>query len=317
MNLPKKVLLIVNPRSGKRKSRFGLFDIVQRLSARGMETTVIFTSKPKEAIFIVESKADAYECILCCGGDGTLNEVISGFMHTSLSLPIGYIPAGTTNDLAKTLRIPLNMDLATEDFLSGTPLYHDIGCLKAAGSTQDPMFFTYIASFGAFTKVSYDTPQSLKNRLGHLAYLLRGVKSVGEIRPYAVKVKADDVELEGDFVFGSVSNTTSIGGVVNLPSTKISLNDGLLEVLLIRNPQKPGDLSRVLYGLNNKKYDEQGIHFFHAHRVTFEFETEVAFTADGEFGGAFRQAEIECLSNRIQIIQKSRSVSEAISCSAQ
>lgn len=305
--MPKvKALIVVNPQSGKMKSRKGLYDIVSTLNKNGYEATVFFTTAPKDAIEITATKAPMFDAVICCGGDGTLNEVISGLMQANATLPIGYIPTGTTNDFAKTLNLPKNILKATEAIIKGIPAYHDIGVL------QENVFFAYIASFGAFSTVSYTTPQWLKNKLGHLAYTLQGIKGVGGIRPYKVKVITNDSEIEDTFIFGCVANTTSIGGILTLPSDKVSLNDGLFEVLLIRQPQKRGDLRNALYGLNSKKYDDCGIFFTHTNHITFEFDTDVAWSSDGEFGGKYTKVDIRVVQDKVQIIRFSDKTTSAI-----
>lgn len=296
MNKFVKSLVIINPQSGKMKSRKGLYDIVNTLNKNGYETTVFCTTEPKEAIEIVAVKAHLYDVVICCGGDGTLNEVISGLMQANVPLPLGYIPTGTTNDFAKTLSLSKNILKATEVVLHGNPTYHDIGKLG------ENVFFSYIASFGAFSAVSYATPQWLKNKFGHLAYILHGIKGFGDIHPYNVKVKTADMEIEEKFIFGSVTNTTSIGGIINLPSDKVSLDDNRFEVLLIRQPQNPAALHNILSGLNSKKYEEHGIFFFHTDYIAFEFDTDVAWTTDGEFGGLHNKVEIQIIHGKILIV---------------
>lgn len=267
------------------------------LNNNGYEATVFCTSAPKEAVRISADKAPYFNIVICCGGDGTLNEVISGLLQANTMCPIGYIPTGTTNDFARTLNLPRDTLQAVKSIINGNPAYHDIGML------QEDVFFSYIASFGAFSAVSYSTPQWLKNKLGHLAYTLQGIRSVGGIRPCRVRVKTEDMEIEDDFIFGCVANTTSIGGMITLPYHGVSLNDGLFEVLLIRNPHKRGDLQSILHGLSSKRYDEYGIIFAHTNHITFEFDTDVAWSCDGEFGGQNKKAEIRVIQSRVQIVQ--------------
>lgn len=291
-------MLVINPRSGKMRSRKDLPVIENTLRKHGYEPTVFCTTAPREAIEIVAAKASVFDAVICCGGDGTLNEVISGLMRANVTIPIGYIPAGTTNDFGKTLRLPKNIKKAAEAIAAGTPMALDIGVL------HEDVFFSYVASFGAFSAVSYTTPQWLKNKLGHMAYTLQGIKDVGGIHPYKARIKTNGMDIEGSFVFGSVSNTTSIGGMITLPPDKVSLDDGLFEVLLVRHPQKRGDLRKVLYGLNSKKYEDCGMSFVHTDHITFEFDTEVPWSCDGEFGGQHHSVDIRVVRDKIQIIRR-------------
>lgn len=297
METENKVLLIINPMSGRRKSRRKLFDILKLLSDHGFETTVILTRASRDAIEIVADKAAEYGRVVCCGGDGTFNEIVSGVMRSHAKPVIGYIPAGTTNDLARSLRLPRDIVKAARMVIHGRPVYHDIGLLGESA------YFTYIASFGAFTKASYSTPQRLKNMLGHFAYKLQGIQSIGEIRPCHVRVKANDRELEGDFVYGGVSNTLSVGGMVTLPAGEVCLNDGLFEVMLVRNPCTTVEFGKILHALNTRDYHNEEIVFFHADRVEFFFDKDIDWTADGEFGGSFRHAEIRLIHNQVRVIQ--------------
>ena len=296
-NNEKKILLIVNPRAGKMKSKHGLFNIINYLNSSGYITTVHCTTGQNDATQTVISQAREYDIVVCCGGDGTLNETISGILSIPELIPIGYIPTGSTNDLARTLGLPVKIKKSTGIIHHGTPTYLDIG------SINNEKYFSYIASFGAFAKVSYKTSQKLKNWLGHFAYVLRGIKHLGEIHSYNLKVTSEDFKTEGSFIFGSVTNTTSIGGIVNFKKEDVDLSDGKFEVLLIRTPNNPVVLGRILKGIVRKRYDARYMFFFRTDHIEFEFENLASWTTDGEFGGRHHKVSIDNLHNAIQIIK--------------
>lgn len=293
----KQALLIINPTAGKTKNEDEINEIVNLLKEQLHIADPHVTSEKGDATEFVREYAKFHDMVICCGGDGTLNEVISGLMEMKHYIPIGFIPAGTTNDLANTFKMPKDIKKAVQFIFNGKPEYHDIGIMS------DKYYFSYIASFGAFTKVSYETPQWLKNKIGHFAYVLDGIKSVGEIRPYKVKVKTEDFELEDEFIFGSVSNSLSIGGILKLDEDEVSFNDGKFEVLLIRNPHNAIDLSEILYGLSIRKYDEKYIIFLQTSEISFEFEEETNWTADGECAKLGKEVLIKNCHNVIQFIR--------------
>lgn len=294
----KKVLLIINPTAGKKKIKFDSFDIPKLFCKNGYAVTALLTAKAGDAAEFVQQYAKGHDVLVCCGGDGTLNEIITGCMQSGCKLPIGYIPAGTTNDMAKTLRLPQSMKKAVSVICKEQPIDQDVGMFNHS------KYFSYIASFGAFTKVSYATPQWLKNRFGHMAYVIDGMKSVGDIRPYRLKVKADGLEDEGEFLFGSVTNSRSVGGTLQFKPEDVCLNDGQFEVLLIRKPNNPLELRSIIYGVLHNKYNKKHILFFHANEVTFEFKKEIPWTVDGEFAGQVQTVAIENLHNAVKIIRR-------------
>ncbi|HEX3038216.1 MAG TPA: diacylglycerol kinase family protein [Oscillospiraceae bacterium] len=296
-NAGKKVLLIINPTAGKKKLNHENVDIADLLRKKGYTATALETEKKGDATDFVKQHAGNHDIIVCCGGDGTLNEIITGLMQSNSQNPIGYIPTGTTNDMAKTLRLPKNIKKATHMIWNGEPIDQDVGIFN------DTQYFSYIASFGAFTKVSYATPQWLKNRFGHAAYVIDGIKSVGDIHPYQLKVTSDGIEEEGEFIFGSVTNSCSVGGTLQFKKEDVCLNDGKFEVLLVRNPRNPIELRSIIYGVLHKKYDEKHILFLHANQVTFQFDKETPWTVDGEFAGEPQTVCIENLHNAVKFIR--------------
>lgn len=294
----KKALLIINPFAGRMRSRTGLFDIVYILSKNDYEVTVHVTTKKGDAIeFLAKSCSPDYSVVICCGGDGTLNEVVTGIMKLPSPVPIGYIPSGTANDLAASLGLSRNIRKSVNVILSGTLQGHDIG------KFNNDMYFTYIASFGAFTKVSYATAQPAKNAIGYLAYFFEGIRNVGEIRPYRVSVRSDELETEGEFLLGAVMNTVSAGGIFKLNRKLVDFGDGKFEVLLIRNPLNAQELRDIVRSLTKQQFDNRYVNFFKTSKISFESDKPISWTVDGEFGGDNTRVEIENLHRAVQIFR--------------
>lgn len=296
LSKPKKILLILNPNAGKKKSKNALADIIDIFNRSGYETTVYITSATKEATHIVTYRSDGCDMIVCCGGDGTLNEVITGVMALPSSIPIGYIPAGTTNDTATSLGISKDISTAAKDITNGELLPHDIGIFN------ENLYFSYIASFGAFTEVSYSTSQQTKNLLGHLAYILEGIKVIGNIRPYKMKIKYDDNFIEDEFVFGAITNSKSVAGIFKISAEELKLNDGKFEIMLIRNPKNPIELRNIIYGLMTQKYDGDYVSLLHANSISIDTEESLPWTIDGEYGGMHDAVNVKNLHRAIDFI---------------
>ncbi|MBQ7500748.1 MAG: diacylglycerol kinase family lipid kinase [Clostridia bacterium] len=297
-------LVVVNPKAGKTNIRNGLFKILNVIASHGCISTVRITQAHGDAVSFVEDLQDRYDVVICCGGDGTLNEVITGMMSSGRKIPIGYIPCGSTNDTANTLGIPRNIEAAAELIFRGKASDFDIG------SFNGEKFFSYITSFGAFTKVSYATPQSAKNAIGHMAYILEGAKSLGSIKPYHVKFEFGETTVEDDFLFGAISNSTSAGGVLKFPANAVDLNDGLFELLLIKNPKNPVELSNTVIALGTKTFDNPNILLYHTNKIRVTADSVLEWTVDGEFGGEHDRIEVENLKGAVQIIRPARQLFE-------
>lgn len=295
---PKRMLIVANLHSGKRAIRNSLYEVIDRFCAAGFVPTVRTTQARNDAERIVAGKSNDYELVVCCGGDGTLNETISGMMRAKTRVPIGYIPCGSTNDMAKTLSLPRDVAKATDLIINGNPVEHDVG------KFGEDRYFTYVASFGAFTRASYATSQKIKNKLGHFAYLLSGARELGNIKPYRFKVTYNDQTIEDEFIFGAVSNSTSFGGVLSFPKDAVTLNDGLMELMLIKKPKNPAALTGIVTSLLKKDFTNKNIVFAHASNVRFESEKELYWTIDGEQSDKIKSVVIDDVPETIRIIRK-------------
>lgn len=290
----KKALFILNPYSGKGQIRNHLLEIVDILVKDGYEVTVYPTQEQGDASRAMRERKKSYELIVCSGGDGTLDEIVTGMMQSGFKTTIGYIPAGSTNDFANSLRIPSTMKKAAETVVNGTVFSCDVGRFN------DDVF-VYIAAFGLFTEVSYGTRQEMKNMLGHMAYLLEGVKHLQNIKSYHLKVTSvsengETTVIEDNFVYGMVTNSYSVGGFKSIAGNvfkgKIALDDGLFEVTLIRTPKNPMELNSILAALAIQNIDTQYMYSFKSGRLVIESEEEIAWTLDGEFGGTHTEVTL-------------------------
>lgn len=293
----KRLLLIINPCAGRRQAEAER-DFIVAAFRDDYEVQLHLTEQQGDATRLVQQFADDQDLIVCCGGDGTLNEVVSGQLQKGLRIPIGYIPTGTTNDMARTLGLPRDIGAAVEVIRSGSPFYQDVGILNG------DIYFTYVASFGAFTEVSYATSQDLKNRFGYGAYLIHGLSSINTLHPYPVRVTTEQGEIDGDFLFGFVTNSTSVAGILKLDEEAVGFNDGMYEVMLIRSPASLLDLKNSLGNLIWQQYNEPNVYFFHAQHIRFEFESDVPWTLDGEYGGHLRTADIAVRRNAYRIMRR-------------
>ncbi len=273
----KKIFLIVNPKSGKLKGKDALFDIINTMSNNNCIVTIKITEKCGDAMNYAKSACDSgiFDRIICCGGDGTLSETVAGVLRSENKTPVGYIPCGSTNDYAKS--IGLSSDIAEAAKYACTKEASEIDIGKI-----DKRYFNYIASFGAFTQASYNAPQSLKNMLGHMAYVLEGIKDLTKIKAVNMKIKTESGSTEGDYIFGAVANSTSIGGIVKLSDLIVSLNDGEFEVCLVKNPSNPADLVRIIRGALSADFSSPCFEFFKTKSIEFEVPENMPWSLDGE-----------------------------------
>lgn len=283
----KNVILIVNPVSGKLKGKAALFGVLEALSANDIAPTVLLTKGRGHAIELARDAAKLHEegrcdAVFCCGGDGTLNEVLTGLREAHSKMPVGYIPAGTTNDFANGLGLPLDPPEAArqiaENLNRGKLMNFDVGRFGA------DRYFSYIASFGAFSSPSYTTSQEAKNSLGYFAYVLSGVNDFFKIKPIrTVCTTSEGRRIISDLAFGAVSNTRSVGGVVKLGEDEVDMCDGLFEVVLVTMPENPAELSQIATAvMQSNLHDCKLIKFFRTRHVTFEMQRGTPWTLDGE-----------------------------------
>ena len=281
----RKLLLIINPVAGRNQAQADLFKMVRVFAEHDCEVTVYPTRGPQDCTRKVLADAGRFDLVVCCGGDGTLNEMVSGMMQREDHVPMGYIPLGSTNDFATSLHLPSHVEEAALRCVEGTAFHMDVGSLN-------DRYFNYIAAFGAFTEASYATPQQIKNALGHLAYILEGVKSLGRLQPIHVRITADGETFEEDYLFGAVTNTVSLGGVLRLDPSRVLLDDGMYELLLVKNPQNPAEAQAMLSALMLQNYDGPLVRMLRASDILFESNHEISWTIDGEFGGSFSTTHI-------------------------
>ena len=279
----RKLLMIVNPRAGKNKSRGPLFDAVAALSDAGYLISVHRTVASGDAAETAVREGSRYDLVVAVGGDGTLNEVVSGLLQLKEPPLLGYLPQGSTNDFAASLRISQDPATAAAAIARNVPRKLDVGL-------WNQRHFVYVASFGAFTRASYAAAQSNKNLLGHLAYILEGVKDLNTLRSYQVRIVADGENLDGEYLFGAVCNSTSIGGLMKLDPDRVILDDGLFEMLLIPSPKAASDLQILIHALLNQEYDN--LVFRHVSSIHFETDEDLPWSLDGEYAPSAPVVEI-------------------------
>ena len=295
----KKLLFVVNGHSGKGQIKNKLLDIIDIVIKEGYHVQVHTTQEREDATKVVREQAKYYDLVVCSGGDGTLDEAVTGMMQSEVRTPLGYIPAGSTNDFANSLEIPKDMIQAAKTAVLGVPFSCDVGEFNGD-------YFIYVAAFGIFTDVSYATSQELKNALGHVAYILEGAKRLHTIKSYHMRVEYDGNEIEGDFLLGMITNSTSVGGFKNMTGKDVKLDDGLFEVTLIHKPKNIIELNTIIASLTNLKDETDLIDSFRADSVKFYSEEEIPWTLDGEFGGDHKEVQIKdhCKAVDIMINEK-------------
>ena len=271
----KQLLFILNPIAGTRKAGKNLPEIISVFNQADYDTHVYVTTCQGDATRVVKQFAGQVDLIVCCGGDGTLNETITGVIETGLRTPIGYIPAGSTNDFANSLQLSTNVVKAARQIVHGTPQPYDVGRFS-------DRYFSYVASFGAFTKTSYTTPQNIKNALGHVAYFLEGIQELSKIKKEHLRVQTDQDILEDDYLFGAICNSTSLGGILTLNPKLVDMGDGKFELLLVRAPRSIQELHECILALRNQTYDCGMITFRSTANLTITANPSMTWTLDGE-----------------------------------
>ena len=299
----KRALLIYNPNAGKGQLKNRLSDIIDIIVKGGYEVTVYPTQSYRDAYKKVKHFEGDYDKVICCGGDGTLDEVVSGMMRRENKIPIGYIPAGTTNDFANSLHIPKNMLDAAETAVNGVEMECDIGKFNNG-------IFVYIAAFGVFTDVSYETKQEMKNILGHLAYLLEGMTRIFDIPSYKLKVTVNGQIIEDEFIFGMVTNSKSVGGFRSIVGKNVVFDDGEFEVVLIKKPNSALALQEMVAALLKSQVDNKYMYLFKAKEIHFESIREIPWTLDGEYGGQHDDVVVRNSQRALKIMVPAESIEE-------
>ncbi len=282
----KKMLFAFNPHSGKGLIRQHLLEIVDVFTKSGYEVTVHPTQARNDAYEKILSRCGDFDAVVCSGGDGTLNETIKALMKSEKRIPLGYIPSGTMNDFASSIGIPKDMPEAASVIVKGEPVSVDIG------SFNDE-YFTYIAAFGAFTDVSYETPQQMKNMFGSLAYIMEGMKRLNTAKSYHVRITNGSEVIEDDFIFGMTSNSTSVGGFKGLSGTEVKLDDGVFEVVLIKTPKSLSEFQQTINAFLRREIDSKYFVSFKTKQVGFHSDDDLPWTLDGEYGGNCRNVVIK------------------------
>lgn len=292
----KKMLFILNPCAGTRKANRYLAQIIGIFNRAGYAVEVFVTDARDAARKIACQKAGKKDLIVCCGGDGTFHETISGIMESGKQCPIGYVPAGSTNDLAASLGLPGNIIKAAQAVANGVQTPIDLGKF-------DEQYFAYIASFGAFTKASYATPQNVKNALGHTAYLLSGIQELSQIRKKHVRFVIDDEIVEDDFLFGAVCNSTSVAGILTLDPKQVDMQDGKFEVMLVRAPHDFTEVSECIHAVQNKIYNCKMITFRAARKIEVFTDKPMNWSLDGECAQGREHVVIENLQHAFNLVK--------------
>ena len=294
----KKMLFVMNPFAGQRKANRYLTDILTIFNRGGYDVTVYMTDGPGNGAETVRRLASDMDVVTCCGGDGTFNETMSGVLQSGADVPLGYIPAGSTNDFASSLKLPTNVLEAARVIVEGEPQAYDVGRFG-------DRYFAYVASFGAFTRASYATPQNIKNALGHTAYILEGIQELSQIRKEHVRMELEDgTVVEDDFIFGAISNSTSVGGILTLDPKQVDMGDGLFELLLVRSPRDLAEISECIRALRTQKYNCRMITFLPTRSVTVTASPAMNWTLDGEKEDGHAQVVAENLHHAIRLIQR-------------
>jgi len=293
----KKLLFIMNPFAGQKKANKVLPEILIQFTEAGYEINISMTTGPGSATRLAAERGGNADLVVCCGGDGTLNETISGLLMAGIQVPVGYIPSGTTNDFASSLKLSHNPVQAAKDIIEGQPVTYDIGRFG-------DRYFSYVASFGAFTKSSYAVPQTVKNALGHTAYVLGGISELSQIRNEHVRMEIDGEVVEDEFLFGAICNSTSVGGILTLPPDRVDMRDGIFEVMLIRAPRNVNEITECILAVQNQEFNCGMITFRPARSIKITMDPFMAWTLDGEKADGYQEVVVENLHHAIQIVKR-------------
>lgn len=287
MILKRRLLFAVNPHAGKAAVRNKLLPIIQRFNQGGYEVTVFTTQRAGQLPEYIRDNAEQYDVVVCCGGDGTLNETVNGLMACKNPPRMGYIPAGTTNDFATSFGLSKNMIQAAEDVVEGFAAPFDVG------KFDDNEYFTYVAAFGAFTDVPYETSQDAKNILGKLAYVLEGAKRIPSLKPYHIRMEHDGGVIEDDILVGIIGSSEYVAGMPMGKMVDASMSDGLMDVILIKNPGNILELQPIINSFLLGEFDEKQVYTLKTSKLRISADRPIPWTLDGEYGGTTGQVTIE------------------------
>lgn len=296
----KDLLLLINPKAGRRVVRNKLMDIADLFIKEGYAVAIYITQGSGDATRYVAKHGDGYDLVVCCGGDGTLSETVNGLAQLKRPPAVGYISGGTTNDVGFSLHLPFEMNRAAETAVRGQPMPWDIGLFNG------DRYFCYVAAFGLFTEVTYATDQQAKNALGRTAYLLQGARSLSSVKSTHITLDCDGQTIEDDYILFMMSNTVSVGGFRTVFSELSRLDDGLFEVLLVKRPRTLEDLNHVtniLLQLESvNEIDSEFITVLRGKKVRIRTDHPVAWTIDGEYGGETTDVAIEVCPQMLTIM---------------
>lgn len=295
MRRMKRLFFVMNPFSGMRKASKVLPSILSVFNRAGFDVLVHITQTQGDAKKVVAQRAKDMDLVVCCGGDGTFNETVAGLMESGAQIPMGYIPAGSTNDFAASLGLPPDPVEAAWRIVGGTPRPFDLGLLAER-------YFSYVASFGAFTRASYATPQNIKNALGHTAYLLGSIQEISQLKALPVRLELDGEVLEDKYLFGAISNTTRIGGVLNLDPKQVDLSDGLFEVILVRMPKDLAEIAECIQAVQKSYYNCRMITFRSVKALKILADPTMDWTVDGEREPGQEAVEIKNLHHAYRLM---------------
>ena len=294
----KRALVLINKTAGMGRAGNDTFDIVKKLAENGYEPLVypIIPGTELSSEILLSQYDGKIDMVLCSGGDGTLNHVMSAIMDMDQKPVLAYVPAGSTNDFAKGLGIPAQRSKAIDIAVLGKEYTYDVGRIGER-------YFNYVAAFGAFSKVSYATDQELKNVLGYAAYVISAIAELPQNIGYSthMKVEAEGINEEGDYLFGALSNSASVGGMNLFGDSDIHQDDGKMELMLIRSPKNLAEFNAILTALATREEGNPYITFKQVRWANFYSEDEVEWTLDGEFGGAYKESRIEVINKAITI----------------